>query len=67
LTISEAAITQADSKAKEEGLDISFIQDDIFKSRLDQEFDFGFDRGCFHVFHSGVAESKYEFTIYGCD
>ncbi|PMB02966.1 SAM-dependent methyltransferase [Fischerella thermalis CCMEE 5273] len=54
--ISEAAITQADSKAKEEGLDISFIQDDIFKSRLDQEFDFVFDRGCFHVFHPDLRQ-----------
>jgi len=56
LTIFEAAITQADSKANEEGLDISFIQDDIFKSRLDQEFDFGFDRGCFYVFHSDLRQ-----------
>jgi 2-polyprenyl-3-methyl-5-hydroxy-6-metoxy-1,4-benzoquinol methylase len=54
--ISEAAITQADSKAKEEGLDISFIQDDIFKSRLQQEFDFVFDRGCFHVFHPDLRQ-----------
>lgn len=40
----------------EESLDISFIQDDIFKSRLDQEFDFVFDRGCFHVFHSDLRQ-----------
>ncbi|WP_315788611.1 class I SAM-dependent methyltransferase [Fischerella sp. JS2] len=54
--ISEAAITQANSKAKEEGLDVSFIQDDIFNSHLNQEFDFVFDRGCFHVFHPDLRQ-----------
>ncbi|BAZ67137.1 thiopurine S-methyltransferase [Fischerella sp. NIES-4106] len=54
--ISEAAITQAESKAKEEGLDITFRQDDIFHSHLNQEFDFVFDRGCFHVFHPDLRQ-----------
>ena len=36
-------------KAKEKGLDICFRQDDILKSNLNEEFDFVFDRGCFHV------------------
>jgi 2-polyprenyl-3-methyl-5-hydroxy-6-metoxy-1,4-benzoquinol methylase len=54
--ISEAAITQADSKTKEEGLDVRFIQDDIFNSHLNQEFDFVFDRGCFHVFHPDLRQ-----------
>lgn len=54
--ISEAAIIQADSKAKEEGLDITFRQDDIFNSYLNQEFDFVFDRGCFHGFHPDIRQ-----------
>ncbi|MFB2769362.1 class I SAM-dependent methyltransferase [Pelatocladus sp. BLCC-F211] len=54
--ISEAAIIQAESKAKEEGLDITFRQDDIFNSHLNQEFDFVFDRGCFHVFHPDLRQ-----------
>ena len=28
---------------------ITFIQDDILNSKLNQQFDFIFDRGCFHV------------------
>ncbi len=47
--ISQTAINQAESKAKQKGLDISFRQDDILNSNLNQEFDFIFDRGCFHV------------------
>ena len=47
--ISEAAIAKAIDKAKERGIDISFKQDDILNSHLDQKFDFVFDRGCFHV------------------
>ena len=48
--ISEAAVSRAQSIAKEKGLDISWKQDDIFNSKLDLEFDLVFDRGCFHVF-----------------
>jgi len=48
--ISDTAVRHALDKAKEKGLDISFKQDDILNSHLDQEFDFVFDRGCFHVF-----------------
>jgi cyclopropane fatty-acyl-phospholipid synthase-like methyltransferase len=48
--ISDTAVRQALDKAQEKGLDISFKQDDILNSHLDQEFDFVFDRGCFHVF-----------------
>jgi cyclopropane fatty-acyl-phospholipid synthase-like methyltransferase len=47
--ISDTAVHKALDKAKEKGLDISFRQDDILNSHLDQEFDFVFDRGCFHV------------------
>jgi 2-polyprenyl-3-methyl-5-hydroxy-6-metoxy-1,4-benzoquinol methylase len=47
--ISATAIQKAQAIAKEKGLDISWRQDDILNSHLDQEFDFVFDRGCFHV------------------
>lgn len=48
--LSETAIEKALAKAKEKNLDISFRQDDILNSKLDQKFDFVLDRGCFHVF-----------------
>jgi 2-polyprenyl-3-methyl-5-hydroxy-6-metoxy-1,4-benzoquinol methylase len=48
--ISDTAIQKALIRAKEKGLDISFRQDDIFNTKLNQEFDFVLDRGCFHVF-----------------
>lgn len=48
--ISQTAINRAKAIAKERGLDIDFRQDDILNSNLDQQFDFIFDRGCFHVF-----------------
>lgn len=48
--ISQTAINRAKAIAKEKGLDIDFRQDDILDSNLDQQFDFVFDRGCFHVF-----------------
>jgi cyclopropane fatty-acyl-phospholipid synthase-like methyltransferase len=47
--ISDSAVSQVLSKAQEKGLDINFRQDDILNSQLNQEFDFIFDRGCFHV------------------
>jgi cyclopropane fatty-acyl-phospholipid synthase-like methyltransferase len=48
--LSATAIEKAQSIAREKGLDISWKQDDILNSTLDQEFDFVLDRGCFHVF-----------------
>ncbi|BAY21490.1 putative thiopurine S-methyltransferase [Calothrix sp. NIES-2100] len=47
--LSEAAINQAAAKANQKGLEISFRQDDILNSRLEQSFDLILDRGCFHV------------------
>ncbi|MCL5985715.1 MAG: class I SAM-dependent methyltransferase [Actinobacteria bacterium] len=44
--ISPAAI----EKAKDLSSDVEFIQDDILKPRLEKQFDYIFDRGCFHVF-----------------
>jgi 2-polyprenyl-3-methyl-5-hydroxy-6-metoxy-1,4-benzoquinol methylase len=48
--LSATAIKKAQTIAEEKGLDISWKQDDILNSTLNQEFDFVFDRGCFHVF-----------------
>jgi cyclopropane fatty-acyl-phospholipid synthase-like methyltransferase len=47
--ISGAAIRLAREKAEAQGLDITWMQDDILDTRLAQQFDFIFDRGCFHV------------------
>lgn len=47
--LSSTAIEKAQAIAKEKGLDISWRQDDILNSHLDQKFDFVLDRGCFHV------------------
>jgi cyclopropane fatty-acyl-phospholipid synthase-like methyltransferase len=47
--ISEAAIRLARAKAEAQGLDITWMQDDILDTRLTQQFDLIFDRGCFHV------------------
>lgn len=47
--ISGAAIRLARAKADEQGLDITWVQDDILDTRLAQQFDLIFDRGCFHV------------------
>jgi cyclopropane fatty-acyl-phospholipid synthase-like methyltransferase len=48
--LSATAIQKAQTIAQEKGLDISWKQDDILSSTLNQEFDLVFDRGCFHVF-----------------
>lgn len=47
--LSETAIAKASQQAQEKGLTVNWKQDDILNSHLRQEFDFVFDRGCFHV------------------
>ncbi|GAC1464772.1 MAG: hypothetical protein NVSMB70_10780 [Chamaesiphon sp.] len=47
--LSETAIEKAQNLAKEKGLDISWKQDDILNSNLQEKFEFVFDRGCFHI------------------
>jgi cyclopropane fatty-acyl-phospholipid synthase-like methyltransferase len=39
----------AREKDKRHGLEITWEQDDILDTRLNRQFDFIFDRGCFHV------------------
>jgi SAM-dependent methyltransferase len=51
--ISDTAVKKAIIRAREKGLDIAFRQDDIMNTMLEQEFDFVFDRGCFHVLPPG--------------
>jgi len=47
--ISEAAIRLASEKARKQGLEITWVHDDILDTRLDRQFDLIFDRGLFHV------------------
>ncbi|MEW5821961.1 MAG: class I SAM-dependent methyltransferase, partial [Cyanobacteriota bacterium] len=47
--ISKTAIVKASARAISEKVNIRFIHDDILKTRLEPEFDYIFDRGCFHV------------------
>lgn len=46
--LSATAIENAKTKAKD--LNINWQQDDILNTKLERQFDFAFDRGCFHVF-----------------
>ena len=48
--ISAAAIERATALARERGLSMRFVKDDVLDSRLEGAFDLVFDRGCFHVF-----------------
>ena len=48
--LSATAIQKAQTIAREKELDISWKQDDILNSTLNQKFDWVLDRGCFHVF-----------------
>jgi cyclopropane fatty-acyl-phospholipid synthase-like methyltransferase len=47
--VSTAAIAYAARKAKAQGVDVSFMTDDILATRLTGPYDAVFDRGCFHV------------------
>lgn len=50
--ISAAAVKKARKRAKQKGVDIDFLQDNIVNTKLDGKFDYIFDRGCFHVLSS---------------
>ena len=47
--VSETAVEKARLRAKSEGVEVEFLQDDILESRLEKTFDLILDRGCFHV------------------
>jgi 2-polyprenyl-3-methyl-5-hydroxy-6-metoxy-1,4-benzoquinol methylase len=51
--LSDAAIAYAARRAKERGVSVDFVQDDVLASRLTGPFDAVFDRGCFHVLAPG--------------
>ena len=51
--ISETSVKGALKKTKKRGLKVDFRQDDILDTTLDRQFDFIFDRGCFHVIAPG--------------
>ena len=61
--ISYAAIEKARFKTCKMDLNISFKQDDILDSKLNNQFDIAFDRGCFHVF-SPEKMKLYVRTLY---
>lgn len=50
MDIAGSAVEKACARAREDGLDIVFHQDDILVSHLDRVFDLVMDRGCFHIF-----------------
>ncbi|HET6383001.1 MAG TPA: class I SAM-dependent methyltransferase [Armatimonadota bacterium] len=47
--ISATAVQKASDRARQRGLTVTFVQDDILASRLEGPFNFIFDRGCFHT------------------
>jgi cyclopropane fatty-acyl-phospholipid synthase-like methyltransferase len=47
--VSAAALVYASRKAKERGVEVNFVQDNVLASHLTGPFDAIFDRGCFHV------------------
>lgn len=47
--ISATAVKNAAKAAKRKGLKIDFRQDNILETKLKEDFDLIFDRGCFHV------------------
>lgn len=61
--LSETAVTNAGTIAREKGLDIDWRQDDILDTRLEGGFDFIFDRGCFHVLPP-AQRGRYAATVH---
>jgi 2-polyprenyl-3-methyl-5-hydroxy-6-metoxy-1,4-benzoquinol methylase len=51
--LSHSAVEKADARARREGVRVSFIQDDILRTRLRGTFDFILDRGCLEVLAPG--------------
>lgn len=48
--VSLSAVEKASELARDRGLKIDFLQNDILSNGLRTSFDYVFDRGCFHVF-----------------
>ncbi|MEO5378065.1 MAG: class I SAM-dependent methyltransferase [Magnetococcus sp. DMHC-6] len=47
--LSGAALGEADKLARQRGVCIAFVEDNILTSELEGPFDYIFDRGCFHT------------------
>lgn len=47
--VSPSAVRKAQQRAEKEGLNVSFVCDDVLNSRLEGYFDLIMDRGCFHI------------------
>ncbi len=47
--LSQTAVDKAAALARQRGVQVEFVQDDVLASRLTGSFDAVFDRGCFHV------------------
>jgi SAM-dependent methyltransferase len=47
--LSAPAIERARALVQQEHPSIRFVQDDVLDSRIEEQFDLVFDRGCFHV------------------
>lgn len=53
IDFSRTAVEKAIALAKKERVGVEFRRDDILSSRLETEFDYILDRGCFHTFPHG--------------
>ena len=58
--ISDFAIKQAKQKAKDKNVKCSFVSADFLEHKITGgPFDFAFDRGCFHSFHSDEQKAMF--------
>ncbi len=55
--ISDSAVRKAEVRAKQKGVLIHFVKDDILATQLQGPFDIIFDRGIFHVFPPGKRDA----------
>lgn len=62
--VSATAVAKAAEKAERLGLEVRFTQDDILDTKLNIEFDFIFDRGCFHTL-APEKRGTYAETVHG--
>jgi 2-polyprenyl-3-methyl-5-hydroxy-6-metoxy-1,4-benzoquinol methylase len=55
--IAETAVKKACEEARGRGLDIIFRHNDILDSKLDTQFDYAIDRGCYHNFRLKLRQA----------
>jgi cyclopropane fatty-acyl-phospholipid synthase-like methyltransferase len=48
--LSGTAVQKAKERALKAGASVTFVEDNVLESTLTQQFEYAFDRGCFHVF-----------------